>query len=435
MELTLTTEQEKAVELATDTTNGKHVLVVGKAGVGKSITVHALKKAMTAKGLRGVICAPTGVAAINVGGQTIHRTLSLFMRGARADYIIVDEISMASAKLIDDLHQAVKKHNPNIKFIFVGDPGQLPPVVSDDADKDYHEDNYNSIYFFSSNCYAKLNWEVVELTKVFRQKDAYFPLLLNKIRQGENLKEVVEYLNKNNVTDEPDGVILTPTNRQADAINRACLSQLDTKSFDFDAMVSGNIYPNEYPAPSKLTLKEGAQIMIIKNIYDYDEESETATLVLINGDIGEVTDIEEDFITIYCERTEEHHIIGKEFWEKEEKVYDKEKQELYSEVVGTFCQFPMRLAYAITIHKSQGKTIDTFTIDLTRPLFAAGQLYVALSRGVTLEGLHIIGKVRERDIILDDDIQKFLNGFEHGVGVKSGSRFDTKGKFEEMFVS
>lgn len=435
MDIKLTEEQQKAVDASLDMKNGKHVLIVGKAGVGKSITIDALKKALREAGYRGIVCAPTGVAAINVGGQTIHRTLSL-LRTSKPfiNYIIVDEISMASAKLIDDLHSAAIKCNPNVKFIFVGDPGQLPPVVTEGADLDYHTDNYKSIYFFSSVCYSKSDWTVVELTKVFRQTDAEFPLLLNKIREGEELDQVVKFLNANNVTDEPHGVILTPTNKQAEAINAACLRNINEPEHTFKAMVSGSIYPNEYPAPGDLKLKQGAQVMVIKNVYVTEEDGERSYLSLVNGDVGEVTEIDtvKETITIYCERTGQDHVLSREFWEKEEKVYDPVQQELFSSIVGTFCQFPLRLAYAITIHKSQGKTIEELTIDLTKPLFAAGQLYVALSRGVTLEGLRIIGKVRKSDIILDDDIQAFLKSFTHGVGIKEGGKFDTKGKFESM---
>lgn len=438
-EIQLSEEQEHVLALASDVQSENNVLVLGRAGCGKSVLIRALKDRLIDLHIPYMLAAPTGVAAINVGGETVHKIINNIRRSRWNEVrlpmvLIIDEVSMLRADLFDELDIAlysatrVKRMFGGVKIVLVGDPGQLPPVVKEGtADEAYLEANYHSPYFFSSAAYGSAKWNVVELTHIFRQSNPDYIKILHNIREGK-ARKTVAYLNQFHVTDVPQGVFLTSTNAAAEEINGYALSALPDPAVRFPCTVAGRLLPHEYPAPENLDLKVGARIMVIKNIYDEEGEK----LVLINGDTGEVTKIHDKHIDIQCFRTGQWHSISKALWEQTESIYDPETKTLTKSVVASFVQFPLRLAWAITIHKSQGATIsDHMTVDLRRRLFAPGQLYVALSRGVSLENLHILGEVRESDVIVCPIVNAFLKDHVSGVGVKVGGRFEGYGSKRE----
>lgn len=430
MEFELSEEQKAVIDGMCDMSSENNILVPGKAGVGKSVTFRETRRKLDEMGAKGFVCAPTGVAAINIGGETIHRVIS-FLRSSqkiKPDYILIDEDSMCRADLLDELDSAcfscthIDQPFGGIKVGLFGDPGQLPPVLKENtAEAEYINDNYFSPYFFSSAAYSQCNWKVIELTKIFRQSDPDFMLLLNNIREGK-VKKTIKYLNEYHQTDKPQGVFLTPTNAAAEEINSFMLNRLEGELHRFPCVARGKIQPHEYPAPGVLEVKVGAQIMIVKNLYDESGEF----LVLTNGDTGEITGInpQSQIISFLCKRTGQVHEIQPVVWEQEESKYDSTLKELTKVKVASFTQYPIRLAWAITIHKSQGATLPEMTVDLRRPLFAPGQLYVALSRAVSLDTLHILGKVSEKDVIVCPIIKEFLKDYKSHVGIKPGSKFE-----------
>lgn len=415
-----------------------NVLLLGKAGVGKSTATREACKHADKLGYQYVLLAPTGVAAINIGGQTVHRFIGSLERGLlpphilfNLQFLLIDEVSMLRADLFDTLNSALQRATLDarpfggIRLVLVGDPGQLPPVVRKDDDEfQYIKENYFTPYFFSAACYANADWEVIELTKVFRQKEARFPKLLNLIREGK-AKKPIAYLNKFRKTREAKGVILTGTNAVAEVINSMELSKLSGEEYSYHARIEGPWKASEYPTDEVIRLKPGARAMCVKNIYAGEEDGPTH-LIMVNGDIVEVLDCNSDSAFVRCERTGQELWLFSEngVWEKRIANYDKEKKKLTRKVEGTFTQLPLRLAWAITIHKSQGATIEELTIDVRKPLFAAGQAYVALSRGVSLDKLWIMGKMRESDIKVCSDISAFLSDYRSGVGLKPGSEWE-----------
>jgi len=401
----------------------RHVFITGKAGTGKSTLLQYFKE-KTARNI--AVLAPTGVAAINVGGSTIH---SFFrfppqlitpnevrrVRGQEKlflalDTIVIDEISMVRADVMDavDLALRLNRHRPDIAFggvqvIFIGDLYQLPPVVEPEL-HDYLADSYESPYFFDARVFKENKFEVIELGKVFRQKDSGFVALLNKIRNND--LEASDLVNLNQRCDPSMGfekgglaITLTSTNRRASAINRSHLDALPSTGYTYDAVVSGNFDEASYPTDERLELKPGAQVMMVRN---------DPSKRWVNGSLGVVQNLSRDSIAValgdaLCtvEPTE---------WEKIGYEYNKADGRIAPKVTGSFKQYPIRLAWAITIHKSQGKTFDNVIIDLGRGAFAHGQTYVALSRCRSIEGIRLMNPIRPSDIILDGTISQFHNG-------------------------
>lgn len=428
-----TEEQKKAVELALDfSPSAPNIDIHGKAGVGKSTLQSMIRAEWSASKKLCFYTAPTGVAAINIKGETLHKLIRLLRNNNSLvpDAILIDEKSMCGADLMDDLDAAlfsntrVNKPFGGVKVVLLGDLAQLPPVIKDGtAEHEYILDNYFSQYYFSSSGYANSEWKNVELTRIFRQSDDGYVRLLNNIRTG-NVKKTIPYLNECHTVTEPRGVVLTGTNAAADSMNSIMLNNLPGAASDLLCCAFGKIQPYEYPAPENLRLKIGARVMVIKNQYKSTDDGKTSFLELVNGDTGIVQDFSDDIVTITCDRTKQEHKIYRVTWDQEESFYDSTTKELRKEVVASFTQFPLRLAWAITIHKSQGATIQELTVDLRKGLFAPGQLYVALSRGVSLEGLHILGRVRQSDVITCPIIRQYLSDYKTGVGIKPGSKFE-----------
>lgn len=437
-EFKLSDEQQAFIDAACNQESKDNILLLGKAGVGKSTAVHGLKERLEASGLYYVCLAPTGVAAINIGGETIHRYMNRIsnpynsQNTKKPEIILIDEVSMLRADLLDRFNAVLKacfmttEPFAGIKMIFIGDPGQLPPVIKKgEGETQYVQENYKTPYFWSAAVYCQTTWRVIELTKIFRVgNDKRFANLLNQIRQGDT-KIPVAYLNKYQSTDRAKGVILVGTNRAADERNKVELGKLPGPVTTYRATVEGEIEERDYPTEFCLRLRPGARVMVVKNIYS--GESGSRILELVNGDVGGVVECSNDSIVFRCDRTGEEHLLSAQdgIWKKERSTYLEKEKRCVSETVGLFMQIPVRLAWAITIHKSQGATLHELTLDLTKGgLFERGQAYVALSRGTALDKVWIMGRIRHSDVMTCPDVVEFLNGYEAGVGVKAGSCWD-----------
>ncbi len=414
--------------------SGNNVFLTGKAGTGKS-TFLAWLRDTTAKSL--AVLAPTGVAALNVQGQTIH-SFFRFMPGITVEdakkraaqikndtfykhikTIVIDEISMVRADLMDCidvfLRTVLKKKQPfgGVQMIFIGDLYQLPPVVTS-HDREHFKAAYDSPYFFSSQVMTEGDFKLhyVELEKVYRQKDERFIDILNAVRRNEVTADVIEALNEC-VRDSAAGSIpgcihLTTTNDAAGKVNEEMLGRLKKKVHSFTAQVRGDFDLKQAPAEMELRLKEGAQVMLLTNNSDG---------LWVNGTIGRVENIDDHGVDV---RLPDGDVVAIEpyKWTLYRYVYDKEKKSLSQESVGTFTQYPLILAWAVTIHKSQGKTFDRVVVDFGRGTFAHGQAYVALSRCRTLEGMTLKQPLKKSHIIMDWRVIKYLTQFQYGMAEK-----------------
>jgi ATP-dependent DNA helicase PIF1 len=413
------------------------VFITGKAGTGKSTLLSHFRK-MTRK--RIAVLAPTGVAAINVQGQTVHSfcgfkpNISLDKvkkiikkKNSRAllyrklDTIIIDEISMVRADLLDCVEKFLRlnglhprKPFGGLQMVFIGDLYQLPPVVTS-AEKDIFAIQYETPYFFSAHIFnnPRFQMEFVELEKIYRQTDEDFIFLLNAIRNRSVTDQDIEHLNRNYTPDfipkENDYTIyLTSTNDQAFKRNQEKLARLPGKAYISHAFIEGNFDTSALPTEKILALKPGAQVMLLNN----DPFGRW-----VNGSIGKVIKVlqqkgEEDFIQV--ELSDKILVqVSPYTWEIFQYSYDASAQKIYSESVGSFIQYPLKLAWAITIHKSQGKTFDAVVIDIGQGTFAHGQVYVALSRCTSLKGLILSKPIQRHHILMDFRVVKFLTQFQY----------------------
>ncbi len=400
-----------------------HLFITGRAGTGKSTLLQVFRNT-TKK--RVVVLAPTGIAALNVRGQTIHsffyfppRMLNKSEIEKRKnnriyknlDMIIIDEISMVRADIIDNIDYFLRiNRNSNFPFggvqmIFFGDLFQLPPVVSSPFEKHYFQTTYPTPYFFSSKIMAYINLRMVELMHVYRQEERNFIQLLDNIRLNTLDYDDFTYLNERHhpVPEEHEYYItLCSRNDIANRINEQELKAIQLPEVAYQATVAGEFNPQLYPAEFNLILKVGAQVMFVKN--DLEKQ-------FVNGTIGIVTEATYDRILVRLQTNdgEEKTIeVDKQEWEilKYENDPDKPGQ-IATKTVGTFKQYPLKLAWAITIHKSQGKTFDRVIIDMGAGAFESGQTYVALSRCRTLDGVILKQPLRNRDIIVDERITEY----------------------------
>ena len=397
-----------------------HYFVTGRAGTGKSTLLQLFRKTTNKK---VVVLSPTGIAALNVQGQTIHsffqfapklqhakelflvRRLVNLMRAL--EVVIIDEISMVRADVMDAIDYSLKLHRQNplpfggVQMIFFGDLFQLPPVLSSQEEKLYFSTHYDGPYFFHAHVWKeKLSIQLMELTKVYRQRERNFIRLLESIRSSEVDYEVIDELNERFL---PDAVIPEPyltlcsTNAAAQTINAERLQQIASPSFFFHAEVQGDFATNMYPTDYKLELREGAQLMMIRN----DPEKR-----FVNGTLATIVALNADTITVTFGDDKEPVNISQMIWEINRYKYN-EANSIEAEVVGSFKQYPVRLAWAVTIHKSQGQTYDRVAVDLGRGAFEHGQTYVALSRCRTLDGLFLKKRLTQRDIFMDERIAEF----------------------------
>ena len=406
-----------------------NLFVTGRAGTGKSTLLQHFRST-TSKNI--VVLAPTGVAAVNVGGQTIHsffgfkpnitlagvkkkkgETLKLYKK---IDVVVIDEISMVRADLFDAMARFLELNGrkPGLPFggvrmIFFGDLYQLSPVVRR-AEEEIFRHHYESPYFFSAQSFEGLALQWIELTKVFRQTDSAFLDLLNRIRNQTITDPELAEINRHMIDGDrqngrQDIITLTTTKRQAEEVNLTQLNRLPGKKEQFHAEVSGDFEASSYPTEAELILKVGAQIMLLNN----DSYGRW-----VNGTIAHIKkiDAKEERLTVILPGQCEEEIIPYK-WDLFHFQSDSKSGRLVPVSVGTFTQMPVRLAWAITIHKSQGLTFDRAVIDLTHRTFAHGQLYVAISRLKTLDGLFLTHPVKKSDIFLDRRIQKFITGYQY----------------------
>lgn len=408
-----------------------NVLVTGKAGTGKSTLLNYFIS-KTRKNV--AVLAPTGVAAVNVGGQTIHSffgfkpnvTQSKIRKAwgekkrvlEELDALVIDEASMVRADLLDCVDTSLRlnrgEHDKpfgGAQMVFFGDMYQLPPVVSG-KERDIFRTRYASPYFFDSEAFKSTSFEFVELEKVYRQKDDSFIGILNAIRNNTVGEGELRALNSRCIPEQKHSeggfyVTLTTTNDLADEINERELSSLKTPPREYYAEVKGGFGEDSYPTGELLRVKEGAQVMLLNNDPDG---------MWVNGTVGVVTDLSEcsgqETMSVRLQSGREVEVASYT-WTVFEYFYNEEKKGLDSRTVGSFTQYPLKLAWAVTIHKSQGKTFDRMHINLGRGTFTPGQLYVALSRCRTLEGITLEKPVEKKHAFTDWRVVKFSTGYQY----------------------
>ena len=412
----------------------KNFFITGRAGTGKS-TFLLFYRQRTGKNL--VVLAPTGVAALNIKGQTIHSFFNfrpdITVDSVRAvrfhpkmkkvyknlDTIIIDEISMVRADLLDCIDAFLRMYGPRsdkpfggVQMILIGDLYQLAPVVRQD-EQSIFSTVYESPYFFSANALKRVDISYIELEQSYRQKDDRFIDLLNRIRTNAVQQEDVDAFNERYQPDfEPDMdkffIYLTTTNRLADQINERRLHDIDRESFSVEGALKGEFDNKFLPTHANLDLKIGSQVMLLNN----DTERRW-----VNGSIGKILDLffeGETPVCILIELSDGRKVEVTPFiWELFHFYYNEETETIESQTIGSFQQFPVKLAWAVTIHKSQGKTFDHVIVDIGRGTFCHGQLYVALSRCTTLEGIVLKRPISRKDVLMDTRIAEFLTLFQY----------------------
>ncbi|MCX5678820.1 MAG: AAA family ATPase [Candidatus Omnitrophica bacterium] len=420
-DLDVNAEFRAAFDLMENTSDS--LFITGKAGTGKS-TLLKYFKAHTGK--KVIVLAPTGVAAVNINGQTIHsffkfpprviqketiRRLRDKSLVGNLDMVIIDEVSMVRADLMDGIDYALRinrdemrKPFGGVQMVFFGDLFQLCPVVEQEA-KALLEERYSSPYFFSAKVFNDFYVKPIELSTIYRQKDDSFMELLNRVRNKEHTEEDLDTLNARVQRDasfsaKDDTVILTTTNVLANSINRDRLAKLPGREFIYEAIASGKFDESAYPTDGALKLKKGAQVILIKN---------DPARQWVNGTLARIFALSDDSITVDIKGRLCSIPVVK--WQKIEYSYNEDEDKIEDEIVGTFEQYPIKLAWAITIHKSQGQTFDKVILDLGNGAFTHGQLYVALSRCTRLEGIRLRRPVMDSDIIFDPRIYEFKDRF------------------------
>lgn len=420
--LELSSDFKNALDLIEN--EGKHLFITGRAGTGKSTLLQLFRNTTKKK---TVVLAPTGIAALNVKGQTIHsffgfppkplepheikkrRKRSLYKK---MELLIIDEISMVRADLLDNIDRFLRINREiplpfgGVQVVFFGDLFQLPPVVASEVEAMKFQFQYESPYFFSSFVISEgFPIEMLELRKVYRQDSRHFLRLLEAVRLNRIDFEDLEEFNERylpNFQAEDFYITLSARNATANRINNKELGQLETEEKVYLATVSGIFKETLYPTEAALKLKVDAQVMFIKN----DPEKK-----FVNGTIGKVKSLHPDLIKVEVEENSGlRRLIEVERMEWEIVKYredEKDARKIKTETLGTFRQFPLKLAWAITIHKSQGKTFDKVIIDLGRGAFEHGQTYVALSRCRTLEGIVLKQRLQGKDIMTDERVVQF----------------------------
>ncbi len=394
------------------------VFVTGNAGTGKSTLIRYLRDSLDKS---VVVLAPTGVAALNVGGMTVHSFFRFPPRiqepkdikvpadcslYERVDLLVVDEVSMLRCDLIDAMDVFLRKARSDnsafggVQLLLIGDLFQLPPVVPKAEAEVLAARGYATPYFFSALSLQDVSLLAVELTTVHRQKDPDFVALLNKVRVAERTPATVTELNRlcENGSEPAGGVTLTATNAEADRINDEALLRIPSSERLMRGDLDGkfNFVRDRLPSPLELRLKVGAQVMFTKN----DEQRRW-----VNGTMGVVRKIDEDGIGVEVDG--KTLVVERTLWETYEYEFDVKQNRILSKPLGTYTQYPLMLAWAVTIHKSQGKTLDNVLIDLGSGAFASGQVYVALSRCRSLEGIKLARPLRPSDIRCDPTIRRF----------------------------
>ncbi len=398
------------------------VFLTGGAGTGKTTLIRYLRGALDKK---MAVVAPTGVAALNVGGATIHSFFRLppkiheeedikLVHGRKLyqalEILIVDEVSMVRCDLMDSMDRFLRKNRGHevpfggVQVLLIGDLIQLPPVVPPYEREALKARGYATPFFFSARCLQEASLAPVELTHVFRQTDRHFVSLLDSLRMGEGLEAATGEINQHCFRAEASAadLTLTCTNHEADRINREALGGLDTREHLFQGVIEGkfSIEKDKLPSPMELRLKPGARVMFTRN----DDQKRW-----VNGTLGVVRQAAEGRLQVELLHAGRGAVLDVQpvSWETIRYTYDETQDRIVSQMVGRYTQYPVMLAWAVTIHKSQGKTLDNVLVDLGSGAFASGQAYVALSRCRTLEGLRLARPIRQSDVTCDPRVKRF----------------------------
>lgn len=416
---------EDILELLED--DSQHfIYLTGAAGTGKTTLIERVKDECL---LKKMVVAPTGVAALNIGGSTINSAFRIgfdtfpviqeskdprFKKLLKnLELLVIDEISMVRAPMLDAISETLQIHRNSSKpfggiHVFAcGDLYQLPPVVKDHEETAIFE-KYDSVYFFSAHNFQAIEEpSFFELTSSFRQQDdKEFYALLNNVRLGKNLESSINKINKschNPEFDTESSLIITSRKYRAEQINEEMLNLIKGPATTAKSKEKGEFNENDLPAPRELRVKEDAKVMFIKN--DPDGR-------WVNGTIGVVIDSsDKNKKVIKVKVGKDVFKVKREEWNKVKYVYDDYNDEMEEEIVSSFKQFPLKLGWAVTIHKAQGLTLDSCSVDLGEGAFATGQAYVALSRCKTLESLNLYQELKIKDALVDPDIQDFHEKF------------------------
>lgn len=420
----------------------RSVFLTGKAGTGKStflkyICAHTRKE--------HVVLAPTGIAAVNVGGQTLHsffkipfkpllpddpdfspRRIRKTLRFSsekvklirKLELIIIDEISMVRCDVIDFIDKVLRVYSNNMRepfggkqLLFVGDIFQLEPVVTRDM-RDILRRYYQQFFFFNARVFNKLGLIPIELIKIYRQTDSQFISMLDRVRVSHATVADMQLLNGRynpNYTEPDNGFVMTLASRRdtVDAINDEHMQSLTTPEYVFMGEVTDVFPDNDLPTSKELILKQGAQVIFIRN----DKENRW-----VNGTLGKVSKLDDDGIEVELENGE-GYVLDQEIWENVQYSYDEKEKKVVENVVGTFRQYPIKPAWALTVHKSQGLTFNNIVIDFAGGAFTSGQTYVALSRCTSLEGITLLKPLSQRDIIVSTAIIDFSRQFNNQAAI------------------
>lgn len=425
-------EQSRVFDAMENTNNS--MFITGRAGTGKSYLLNFFV-ANSHKNV--VVVAPTGVAAINVGGQTIHSFFRIPTKTPilksdldpgptrrelyRAlDVVVIDEVSMVRSDIMSAISYVLRISNDNDlpfggkQVLMFGDLYQLPPVANPQVER-YLEDNYGGVFFFNSPAIRQCALEVHELTHVFRQKDPTFINILNEVREGNITQGNLNLLNQRaNVpipTDDDAGggiaIVIAPTRDAVERTNEAMLDGIDEPLFTYEAQVDGDFRETEFPTQRVLKLKVGARVMMLTNDYDTSSDRPGEKGRWVNGTLGQISRLSKDAIWVMINGVS--HQISRYAWFKRQYSYDAKSKKLDSRKTARFIQFPVTLAWAITVHKAQGATYQSVGVDLDKGMFAEGQTYVALSRCVDMNKLYLTRPVDERDILTSSEVKAFMS--------------------------
>lgn len=398
----------------------KSCFIHGKAGVGKSELIRYFIE-NTTKDV--IVVGYTGVAALNIGGRTLHsffqlplgfqnttdddiKSISKKNRDIikNADTLIIDEVSMVCPDILEIINlkcQYIRKSFlpfGGLQLILVGDLFQIPPVIDK---KLYHcyDDIYKGTMFYNSPTIKSLELNIFELEHIYRQENRDFIGILNNIRVGKIDKTTLDKINTRVLTPPKDTIYITlaTTNDIVDKINDTKLAEIESKEYIYNAVITGKMNENSYPTSSELRLKVGAQIMMVKNDPKYR---------WYNGSLGIITELSENYIKVRLDSGE--YSIGTVEWKNYDFVYNEENRIIEREEIGKFEQFPVKIAWAVTIHKSQGKTFDNVLIDFGIGAFDYGQVYVALSRCRSLDGIYLKKPLKRSDIKVNQDVIEYI---------------------------
>ena len=418
--------QDEIIDLLSEDSEQQFIFLTGAAGTGKTTLLERVKNQLS---LKKMVVAPTGIAALNIGGTTINSafrigfdtipviTKSKDPRFAKLlrnlELLIIDEVSMVRAPMLDAISQSLQIHRNSdepfggVHVLACGDLFQLPPIIKESEERIIYE-KYNSVYFFDAHSFkdmAKINY--FELTESFRQEeDQRFCELLNNIRIGQDLENTINQINSNcfDPTLESDFFMtLTSRKKRAEELNEYKLSHIEGEEELIKSKESGDLNENDLPAPRELKIKVGANVMFIKN----DPEGRW-----VNGTLGTVSEcLDKKKKHIKVKINNKTNKVEREEWNKVRFTYDEDSDDVLEEVISSFKQFPIKLGWAVTIHKSQGLTLESCSVDLGAGAFATGQAYVALSRCKNLNSLNLQRELKVSDALVDPDIIDFHKNF------------------------